>query len=98
MTSQITFKDYPYWPAESMDDLKDQMRQICNTRKDDITQISNLVNVFVLGRKVGKVPASSVDVTATDRIGDFNVDTAYAYYLIDDSGVAKWRRVAVASW
>lgn len=94
----ITFKDYPYWGPEKEEDVKEQLRQICNTRKDDISQIRNLVNVFVSGRKVGKIPTGSADVSSTDRIGDFNVTASYAYYLIDNAGTAEWRRVAVSSW
>lgn len=93
-----TFKDYPYWSAESQDDIKEQLRQITNIRKDDIAQIQNLVSVFVSGRKVGKIPTSSADVDATDRLGDQNYDANYLYILIDNSGNAEWRRSALGGW
>lgn len=94
----IVFEDYPYWTAETLDDIKEQLRQITNARKDDITQISNIVNVFVSGRKVGKIPTSSTDVTETDRIGDQNYDASYFYLLVDNGGTAEWRRIALGSW
>lgn len=93
-----TLRDYPYWSAETPEDVKTQLRLITNLRKDDITQISNLTNIFIGGRKVGKIPSASNDVTAIDRIGDFNVTATYAYYLINNSGTAEWRRVAVGAW
>lgn len=93
-----TLKDYPYWSAETLDDIKEQLRQICNARKDDIAQIQNFTNIFISGRKVGKTPSSSGDVAATDRIGDQNYDTDYLYILIDNSGTAEWRRASLGSW
>lgn len=94
----VVFKDYPYWEAEDLQHVKTQIRQICNVRKDDIAQISNLINVFVGGRKVGKVPSSSIDVVATDRLNDINWDNSYLYILIDNAGTAEWRRAALGSW
>lgn len=93
-----TFKDYPYWAAETLDEMKDQMRQITNTRKDDISVISQITTSFVSGRKVGKVPSASNDVAATDKIGDINYDASYIYILIDNAGTPVWRRATLGSW
>lgn len=93
-----TFKDYPYWAAETLDDIKSQLRDICNIRKDDITQIQNLASIFMAGRKVGKIPSASNDVDPTDRIGDQNYDQNYLYILIDNAGTAAWRRFTAGSW
>lgn len=98
MTAVTSFKDYPYWAAETLEDVKNQLRQICNTRKDDITQISILNSIFIAGRKVGKIPTASNDVVATDRIGDVNYDADYFYILIDNSGTPEWRRASLGSW
>lgn len=92
------FRDYPYYPAETEEDIKEVLRQITNIRKDDIAQISQLTNIFVSGRKVGKVPTSSLDVDSTDRIGDINYTTTYLYILVDNGGTAQWRRIALGSW
>lgn len=94
----VVFKDYPYYPAEDLDDAKDQLRQICNVRKDDIAQISNLTNIFFSGRKVGKIPSGSSDVDAADRVGDINYDANYLYILIDNAGTAEWRRATLGAW
>lgn len=91
-------RDYPYWPAESLPDVRQQMREIANIRKDDITQFANLPSVFIAGRKVGRVPTGSADVLATDRVGDVNWTTGFLYILVDNAGTATWRRVALASW
>ena len=93
-----TLKEYPYWSAENLEQIKEQMRLITNIRKDDITQFQNLPGIFVSGRKVGKVPSASNDVAATDRLGDMNWDASYLYILIDNSGTAEWRRATLASW
>ncbi len=74
------------------------LRVISRFRDQDITDRNTFPSIFVRGRKVGKVPTSSVDITLDDRIGDFNVTDAYAYYCIDNSGTAEWRRVAVGVW
>ena len=93
-----TFKDYPYWSAETLDDVKEQLRQITNIRKDDITQIQNLQNIFIYGRKVGRIPTSSADVIAGDKINDINWDASYIYILVDNAGTGAWRRAALGSW
>lgn len=93
-----TLKDYPYWGAEKETDVKEQLRQICNIRKDDITQFGNLPEIFMSGRKVGKIPTGSTDIAVTDRLGDFNYDASYWYQVVDDTGNARWRRIALATW
>lgn len=94
----MTTKDYPYWPAETLDDLKTQMRDITRTRKDDIAEFNNLQNTFISGRKVNKIPTASNDVSATDRLGDFSYDASYMYILVDNSGTPEWRRASLGSW
>ncbi len=98
ITSTIVFKDYPYWNAESLDEIKNQLRQITNTRKDDITVITQITSSFITGRKVGKIPTGSIDVQVADKVGDINYDANYLYILIDDSGTPAWRRATLASW
>lgn len=96
--SNVIFKDYPYWPAETLEEIKTQIRQITHTRKDDITQINNIQNVFISGRKVGRVPSSSADVIAGDKVNDVNWDASYLYILVDNAGTPVWRRATLASW
>lgn len=93
-----TLKEYPYWEAETLEEIKSLLRDIARIRKDDITQFQNLQSTFIAGRKVGRVPSSSADVIDGDKIGDFNVTTTYAYFLVDNAGTGVWRRVAVSSW
>lgn len=83
------FKDYPYWSADTLEDIKIQVRQICNIRKDDITQINSLPNTFIGGRLVGKIPVTSTDVAVTDRIGDVSRDNSNTYVLQDISA-PRW--------
>jgi hypothetical protein len=97
-TNPFLFKEYPYYPVETLEDVRDQLRDICYTRKDDIATISKIPSSFVSGRKVGKVPTASNDVEVTDRLGDINYDASYLYILIDNSGTPAWRRVALSSW
>lgn len=94
----IIFKDYPYWSAESLEEVKRQLSQICHTRKDDITQVNSMNSTFITGRKVGKIPASSADVIPSDKLNDFNWDNSFLYILIDNSGTPLWRRATLNSW
>ncbi len=98
ITNTVTFKDYPYWATETLEDVREQLRQITNTRKEDISTISQIASSFIAGRKVGKVPTSSADVTATDKVGDVNYTASFLYILIDNGGTPAWRRVALSSW
>lgn len=90
-------KSYPNFSGESQDEIREQLRVICSIRKDDISQFQQLENIFMSGRKVGKIPSSSADVAATDRIGDFNYNASYMYLLIDNGGAA-WRRISLGAW
>lgn len=93
-----TLKDYPYWAAESLDDVKEQMREIANIRKDDIAQVQSFPSIFVGGRKVGKIPSASNDVAVSDLVGDINYDGSYLYILVNNSGTPAWRRASLGSW
>ncbi len=94
----MILKDYPYWGAETLEQVREQLRLITSIRKDDITQFTNLTSVFGGGRKVGKRPTSRTDVTAEDKVNDVNWTPTYLYILTDNSGTAVWRRVALGSW
>lgn len=96
--STIIFKDYPYWGASNLSEVIEQLRQITSLRKQDITAISQITGSFVSGRKVGKIPSSSADVAASDKVGDVNYTASYLYILVDNSGTPAWRRVALSSW
>lgn len=87
----------PYLAIHDSNDLEEFARTAARLRLDDITDFTNLPNVFISGRKVEKVPNNSSDVTPEDRVGDFNTTGAYLYVLVD-SGGAVWRRVALSSW
>ena len=71
------------------------VRKISQLREEDILDRNNFPAIFFLGRKVGKVPASSLDIAATDRVGDMNYDTNFLYLFPTVSG---WRRIALATW
>lgn len=74
------------------------VQEIVNAREEDIEAFGNLPNIFVSGRKVGKIPTSSADVVATDNVGDINYDASFLYILVDNAGTFVWRRVAIASF
>lgn len=88
---------YPRLLAPTMSALQDAFKQIGQLRDRDIVEFNNLANRFLAGRKVGKVPANSLD-TAGNRVGDFNYDASYLYVCVDNAGTAAWRRVALSSW
>lgn len=86
-------KDYPYRfrPEEHHYVLE----KISQARKEDIEDWNNLPQRFLMGRKVGKVPSSSGDVSTGDKLGDISIQPDYIYILIDDSGSLEWRRAAL---
>lgn len=69
-------------------------------RQDDIGDFDNLVNRFMRGRLVGKIPTASNDVDDTDRLGDFSfaLDAAFVYFFVDNAGTPEWRRITMASF
>lgn len=93
-------KNYPNSFENTVEDLGTALRAITRLRQQDVADFNNLPNVFISGRRVGKIPTSSADVADTDKVGDvsFALDGSYVYYLISNAGVASWRRVALASW
>lgn len=74
------------------------LKQISRIRDDDIIDRNNFTSVFISGRKVGKVPTSSTDVSADDTIGDVNFQSDYMYVLVSAGSVNRWRRVALTTW
>lgn len=78
----------------------DALNVISRLRDQDILDRNAFPGVFLSGRTVGKIPSSSIDIVATDRVGDmsFAVDGSYVYFCINVSGAAKWRRIALATW
>lgn len=91
-------KPYPSIVTENLQGVYDTVQFIVRERDNDVRDWNNLPNVFGRGRKVGKIPTGSADVDPTDRIGDFSFDDAYFYLVVDDTGSAAWRRIALASW
>lgn len=90
---------YPKLIEQTLQSLQDFCKIISRYRDEDITDRNNFNSVFIRGRKVAKIPTSSMDVVAaTDKIGDFNVTNSFAYYLILNGGSPEWRRSAVSSW
>lgn len=88
---------YPQLFSDDTESLLIAVRRIIEERNSDVQNYNNLNQIFMSGRKVGKIPTSSADIAATDRVGDFNYSASYLYLCVDDSG-AKWRRIALASW
>lgn len=89
---------YPKEIRKTIDSLHEALRQISRLREEDITDRNTYDSIFMRGRKVGKIPSGSIDVTSADRIGDFNFDAGYFYLLVNNSGTAEWRRATLGSW
>ncbi len=64
---------------------------VVGSREDDIREFNNLPNRFVSGRKVERIPSSSTDVLASDKVGDINYTSDSFYVLLDDGGNLVWR-------
>lgn len=91
-------KLYPILKDETPKGIFEWLKYVVRARSDDIQELDNLKNIFIAGRKVGKIPSASNDVTATDKIGDVNYSATFLYILIDNSGTPAWRRVALGAW
>lgn len=91
-------KQFPNMVVRNEADLYTLARYILKERTNDINDFNNLQNIFMAGRKVGKIPTGSADVLATDRVGDFNYDASYLYILVDNGGTAVWRRSTLSAW
>lgn len=90
-------KTYPKMQDQTLNEVIKVIEYITKERRNDVADFDNLINVFISGRKVGKIPTGSSDVADTDRLGDFNYDHSYAYLLIDNGG-ASWRRIHLNTW
>lgn len=93
----MSTQPYVFISNESLREIGNFCREITRIREQDVNDFTNLSNVFMSGRKVGKIPTSSTDIIITDRIGDFNYDADYLYICVEDSGAA-WRRITLGSW
>jgi len=91
-------KDFPKNDTQSAEGVEELLDFIVNERRNDINDFINLKNVFISGRKVGKIPSGASDIEVTDRVGDINYDASYLYIVIDNGGTAEWRRIALSSW
>lgn len=92
-------KSYPSIVRRTLDGISDVVEFIVRERDKDVRDWNNLQNIFVNGRKVNKVPSSSVDIDPnSDRIGDINYDASYFYYITLSGGNAVWRRIASSTW
>lgn len=91
-------RDYPKFREGVQSSIDDFLLSVRKERKTDILEFANLKNIFISGRKVGKIPTGASDISATDRVGDFNYDASYLYICVNNAGSAVWRRAALSSW
>lgn len=94
----MTIKPYNFNVLKTLQDAFDALQVIARERRNDVTEINGLPNKFMLGRKVGKIPATSADVEPTDSLGDFNYDASFMYLLVSNAGVNVWRRITLGSF
>lgn len=95
--------DYPNLTPDNPVDQKEFMRVVTRERTNDIKEFENLQNRFMAGRKVGKIPASSSDISPSDKLNDFNIiddgGTVYYYTLVLVGANPTWGRIEVdTSW
>lgn len=89
---------YPVTPIDAtLEDLTKNAAFIQRLRDEDLQNYNNLPNIYMQGRKVNRLPASSADIISGDRVGDFNYTTNYFYIIINNAG-ASWRRIALGVW
>lgn len=85
--------DYPQLTSST--DIPIFLEAVSKERKTDLEDWNNLPSRFLKGRKVGKIPTSSTDVSVEDRLGDINYDASFFYILVYDGSNNVWRRIAL---
>lgn len=85
---------------KTLKDVTDVIDDIVEKRSKDLKDFDNLNNVFISGRRVGKIPSAATDVDPDfDKVNDVNIaddaGTVYLYTLVNVSGTAVWGRVAL---
>lgn len=92
-------KEFPYISLDTLDDVIKVLEFIVKERKIDVGDFTNLKNIFISGRKVGKIPTGASDVNPdTDCVGDFNYNASFLYILVNNGGTAVWRRAALSTF
>ena len=89
---------YPTSIDQTMTGVVTALQKIAQIRGQDQTQWNDLKNQFLSGRSVTRIPSASNNVLSTDNVGDFNVTSTYAYFLISNSGSPEWVRIAVGTF
>lgn len=89
---------YPANTQPTIDSMASWIAFVSRARSSDINEFNNISSTFIAGRKVGKIPSGSTDISSDDRVGDFNYDPGYIYICIENGGSAAWRRVALSAW
>lgn len=84
---------YPKNIDTNIQKIADAVNVISRLREEDITDRNTFPSIFMLGRKVGKIPTSSSDIVATDRVGDYNYDVNYFYLLVSNGSGVIWRTI-----
>lgn len=98
MGHTTNMQNYPTIHKDTLDEVLVTLKRVVELRSQDITDRNNFPNIFMTGRKVAKVPATSNDIAVTDNELDFNYDDTYFYYAILITGSLKWRRIAHGSF
>lgn len=80
--------------------LEDVINKISMLREDDIREFRDLRDHFIQGRKVQRIPRSSIDIQRGDCIGDFSYNANFMYLLtiLDKDSGAAWRRVKLENF
>lgn len=89
----------PYAPLVnvSLSGIAAWLLGISKQRTDDVTEINNLKNRYLLGRirSDRSFPASHSDVNVTDKENDIVRSATFQVVLFNDGGTLKWARSAL---
>ena len=99
----MTTTTYPDLRTETLEDVAFILREIIRLREEeDVSDFTNLTNLFVRGRGLFQeraAPSGNSDVLATDQEGDIVNDATHEYKLLNISGTLKWdRRTLDVAW
>lgn len=85
--------------GDTLPDVVRVLKFMLGERESDVQDFNGLNKKLIAGRRVlGRIPSSSSDILADDRIGDISYTTTFLYILMDNAGTPVWRRVALSSF
>lgn len=94
----MTAKSWPVLKGDTPSEIYNWVQEVTRSREEDIGDFDQLPELYMRGRKVGKIPTNADDVTDEDQPADFNYDANYYYLLVETApNTVKWARWSIST-